>query len=974
MLVLVIVLGVLCFWNSHLFSTAPFASEYVFDGPSGVFRGNSGNTYVVDVARKEILILNEDLEYVRTIEGGSAAEDSFYYATAVTDGPDGIYVADAVYSGAGTVICAERIMRFESDGSGGEELFRLDYPDAETSPRQYGRIKSLCLQGNTLVFATVQEHLSTVYTLDLADGSVDSTEYDFGGSYAVFACPDPTTLRPVIIAGDTTLQTMDEGGTVRELTRTNGFPYQLAVTNDGTVWFSELDTGGLMCIGENGEMEMVSDEVYTYYISANGNTLCISDGAGIAIYQDGQGNYLTEVSIANSALRSAMWCLLALGAVMLLILLVSAANAVVHSWMRYPFFRRVAMVIAVAVVASSVVSWYLLSTTFQAENEQIMEQLDAISDEIVAATDADLVSRIHGYTDYKNVAYNEQKAKLDQVINDGYARGEYFYYLTYVTDKEIIYGLMDYEDTVRTYMTYEAYGVEGYTDVFETGEPLLIEGEVSTWGAWTLILKPVYDENGSIVAVQEVGFNYDNQLISQRETIINTVLTIVFGAIVLVMMLIEGIYFLEHRRKKQELLSTSGSQFDATDTFPLRMLVFMAFTVDCMQDAFISILATKLYEPVFGIPQSVGAALPISAQVLMAAVFAVLGGFFANRFGAKRVICTGFILEASGFLLCAAFLNYYGILLGKMLVGSGVGMVTVGVNTIAASSVDSDKSVETFAGITAGTLAGVSAGSGLGSVILSLAGYRLVFLSGAAILSIGFMLAASGRENRETNTTTVADNGSQQMPKHSIGMGRFLVGKGGSLPFLAMVLLPFMIAIYFREYFFPVFSAENGITETNIGRIYVLCGLMVIYAGPVLTKYLTENLGEIRTVVLTSATISLASLIFGLIPNMVGAFIGMLLVSLAVSSGYTAQSSYYASLKVVDEFGEGRSMGVYSMFDNSGQTLGPIVYGSAMMLGYQTGMFAVGCGLAALTAAFAAIKHKDIKSERKRMREEHEAC
>ena len=171
LIAIVIVLGAVCLWNTHLFSARPFASDYEFDGPSGAFRGSSGSTYVVDTARKEILILNQDLEYVRTIQGGSTADGAFYYATAVTDGPDGIYVADALYAGTGTIIQAERILRFEPDGSGGEVLYQIDYPDPDTAPRQYGRIKSLIRDGGELLFTAAEENQVRVYAYDLASGA-----------------------------------------------------------------------------------------------------------------------------------------------------------------------------------------------------------------------------------------------------------------------------------------------------------------------------------------------------------------------------------------------------------------------------------------------------------------------------------------------------------------------------------------------------------------------------------------------------------------------------------------------------------------------------------------------------------------------------------------------------------------------------------------------------------------------------------
>ena len=173
--------------------------------------------------------------------------------------------------------------------------------------------------------------------------------------------------------------------------------------------------------------------------------------------------------------------------------------------------------------------------------------------------------------------------------------------------------------------------------------------------------------------------------------------------------------------------------------------------------------------------------------------------------------------------------------------------------------------------------------------------------------------------------------------------------------FLLLMLMPFLIAISYREYFFPLYAAEVGITEADIGRIYLLCGLLVIYLGPVLTKTLIGLLGGKWTVVLASGLMIGATLLFAFVPTMPAALVGVLLLSVAISFGYAAQSSYYAGIPRVQQYGGSRSMGVYSLFDNSGQTLGPVVYGVALMFGYQRGILAIGGGLLVLLVLFLVV-------------------
>ena len=85
---------------------------------------------------------------------------------------------------------------------------------------------------------------------------------------------------------------------------------------------------------------------------------------------------------------------------------------------------------------------------------------------------------------------------------------------------------------------------------------------------------------------------------------------------------------------------------------------------------------------------------------------------------------------------------------------------------------------------------------------------------------------------------------------------------------------------------------------------------------------------------------------------------GVLLLSVAISFGYAAQSTYYSELPSVEHYGGGRAMGIYSLFENIGQTIGPMIYGLAMMLGYRSGLGLIGGAMLALLLLFLACNGK----------------
>ena len=418
----------------------------------------------------------------------------------------------------------------------------------------------------------------------------------------------------------------------------------------------------------------------------------------------------------------------------------------------------------------------------------------------------------------------------------------------------------------------------------------------------------------------------------------------VFPVWVLLMIIVEIIFYAEHRERKRKNLALPG----LAAQFPLRLLIFLAYLVDCMQDAFVSILANQLYTPILGIPQSVGAALPLSAQVFAAAVMAFLGGGLSRKAGVKKTLVGGFLLEITGCLLCGAGGTYFSLLGGKAVIGMGLGLIIVSLNAIAARGEDEAESAKAFTDISAGTLAGVTAGAGVGSIILSFGHYSMVYFAGAAILLIGLALSFSGRDYKEAAVAKA---------KEEVGFFRFLFNRQ-VITFLLLMLLPFLMGLSFREYFFPIYAAELGMSETMIGRLYLICGLLVIYAGPQLTGKLIARLGGKWTVTLASALIIAAPLLYVAIPTLATTIVGVLLLSVAISFGYAAQSTYYSELPSVEHYGGGRAMGIYSLFENIGQTLGPMIYGLAMMLGYRSGLGLIGGAMLALLLLFLACNGK----------------
>lgn len=940
-----LLLAALCWVFRPLFTDAPFSTAYAFDGPSGVFPGESGRLYIIDQGKKTVLITDGQGKLLRSIDCGTDGDSEPYYASLVAEGADGsIYVADTRYAGQGTRISQERIFRYDADGENGTCIYLIDYEAIEQeAPLQYGNILSLREENGALVFTRKTDNGLAVCQLDLASGRLQSAGYDLPGQYISDADAEPGTLRPIFTNRLGQVCTVTDGAT--EVLLDEGRTSWMLCAEEGRIYYSDIAANAVLCYDlETGREEIVLEAPDILYgVQTAGGRLYTTDYMGYYMLEDGEASYVDALTYSQPLLRCALWAALFLGG----LLAVAVAYLLLAPALHRPkseLFQRMAIVLGVSLCMGCLVGYITITQMVSNQKATVMEQLNLFCDILVENTDTEALANIDSLADYKGEDFNQVKEPLDALTRMGYENGMYYYYAIYSTDGEIIYTIMDFEETLPARYPVYAYGEEGYTEVLAEGESVEFGGDVSSYGSWAFVLKPIRDAAGTPIAIMEVGTNLDDLDSQIQELVKEVALTILSMAVVLLMIIVEIIFYAEHRERKRKNLALPG----LAAQFPLRLLIFLAYLVDCMQDAFVSILANQLYTPILGIPQSVGAALPLSAQVFAAAVMAFLGGGLSRKAGVKKTLVGGFLLEITGCLLCGAGGTYFSLLGGKAVIGMGLGLIIVSLNAIAARGEDEAESAKAFTDISAGTLAGVTAGAGVGSIILSFGHYSMVYFAGAAILLIGLVLSFSGRDYKEAAVAKA---------KEEVGFFRFLFNRQ-VITFLLLMLLPFLMGLSFREYFFPIYAAELGMTETMIGRLYLICGLLVIYAGPQLTGKLIARLGGKWTVTLASALIIAAPLLYVAIPTLATTIVGVLLLSVAISFGYAAQSTYYSELPSVEHYGGGRAMGIYSLFENIGQTIGPMIYGLAMMLGYRSGLGLIGGAMLALLLLFLACNGK----------------
>ena len=724
----------------------------------------------------------------------------------------------------------------------------------------------------------------------------------------------------------------------------------------GEVYFTDIYAGRICRVTEldSGKpgMETVFEgegPIYTLTLSEDAQTMLASDGMAFYRIAGEEAEYVSDTAVSWFELSVALWICLAAAVLLLLYELRGLPRWIVKQ-LRQESGLRIFLVLAATLIVSAFVIFSLMSELFTREDEVQTSNTELFADLMISKIDTEALARIQWEDDYGSEDYEAIRNVLDSMILTSYQNDQYYYYILYGLNENAIRYLVNYEDSVICGEPVSEYGTDYYSDVFDKGERFTIRTR-DTYGNWVNTVAPVYGEDGTVVAALEVGMDLSYQTAQRQESALNIILSVICSTVVVLMLLMEMLFLLSFSDKRKAL-TESGRELDGPQRIPLRTLIFCAFLTDSMQDPFIAIVCFQLYQDFLPLAHGVAVALPMSGQLLMMAVFSAIGGGFTGKYGARKTLAAGFLLQLCGFLFCFLTGTYIGLLVGKLMIGAGMGIVYVSCNTVAATGRSEEAVGAAFADVAAGTISGLTIGTGLASVFLSLGSWRNLYLVGCVILvgALGLVLSSGDVRPRAAEEETL-QRGS---------LFRFLMNPR-VIGFFLLILMPFTIALAYREYFFPLFSQEYGLTEVRIGQIYLMCGLLVLYTGPQLSAWMLRRFGPAMSVLIGSLILGLDMLLFVIWPTWVSVFIGVIILALVSSFALTCQYSFFESVPESQRFGEGRAMGVYSVFESLGQTLGPILYGAALALGYRNGIWVLAGIMLALALAFALLMGKNLK-------------
>ncbi|MBQ8117704.1 MAG: MFS transporter [Lachnospiraceae bacterium] len=984
--------------------------HYAFSTIAQAMFGVDDGIVVVDQGKTAIELLDGKHRLVKRLQGEK--EDGFYYAEQVMADGNTLYIADTVYDKSDQTKVKKRLVALT--GRTQKILFEQEY-DLATDTDISNEILEFQVYEGKIYFILSVDYGLELYRIDNDSEAPVLVERYYCGDRLNDASIDLESGEVAIAVKRGYVRIFDPAGQKWVTLATDSehlMPNCIAIRNR-QVFFSDLYENKVFRYdpAQQGGIDtllQMDGKPVSLEVSADGGSVLAGSADGFYLLSDQGIEHIGEVSYRGYAVTVLLRVVLGIEVLCVLWTLLFLSRRLGQLLKNENSVRVIIVVLAVTVV-SCFVAYSLMDELFGKEEDNLIDNMKLFAELMSEQTDTQAISRMEGETFYGTSAYKALRQPLDEMTEKAFLEGKYYRYTIYTVDETGVRYVCNYDDDVMCGEPYDIEDTTYYRKAVETGNSYALSTR-DVEGAWISLLTPLEDDGGEIVALLEVRMDMSLRTREKNNAVLNTVFNVFCTTAVVLMLILEGVLLLSFVERRQRL--TIAERLDPTCMVPMRAMSFFTNTADAMQDAFVTILCAELYKGQLPIPDSVAVALPLSAQLLMLALFSSFMGSVGEKRGATKVVSVGLLVQGMGCLCCVLTGSYFGVLLGKMLIGAGMGTVYVNCYAIAAKGKTEESSARAFTDLSAGSLSGATIGAGLSSVFLTIGGWKMVYMVGAVLLVVAFLVAVSSRESKLAfNPVTKQKTPAEPVPAQKAGLSAepvpaqtgnlsaesALAQKEESLPqgvsvvqdngpkediaekrggikqfmfnipvlgYFLLILLPFMMSLAYREYFLPLVAGENNVSEVNISRFYLICGLAFLYMGPVITRFLMKHLGMLRGILLASSLMAAAMLLYVIRPTVGMVFFGMVMLSFVTSFSYGCMYTFFGELPQSVRYGEAKAMQVYSVFESIGSTVGPIAYGALLSFGNRTGLAIFGTGMLVLAWIYAMIMRRYKKKAR----------
>lgn len=933
-----IIIGLLCalciYLNQDLLFVSP-AEEVYFENIVYVTQDEQRNIYMID-SSGELLRKVDAAGILQWEIAGS--EKTFREAERVVVNDNGeIFVQGLMKEDGNFRICTERIVKYNAEGAFLGILAEYNYEEPVMSPRMVGLFPTeegavyAYKQDNAIEF--YDQNLNLVRSCELENaGYLPSAAFSSRTGEVYYSTYSGLVCRYVDGKSDVVLY---DAADSEELS----IPKEISLDSEENLYVADIGLRDVWKIDASGVPERIHEDMdffekeITYYLNADHGLITCTEYS-VKHYQDGAYEYMTACS--RSMLQKAVCVLVWVSAAVLGVIL-AAILALLGRYIIYKSskFTKMAVGMVAGVSAVAVMFAGIMIPQFQELIlDAIVTRAQMASEIMIENLPYEEFGRLDSAADFMSEDYLAVKEAATSIFatKDGDVKDLYCAFYR-VQDGMIVGTYCLQEDTGAIYPYYWIYEGSDEQHIIETRQGNVYSDIQTSEGSYLLVLNPIIDDKDEVIGLLEVGADLNSIQQANQQIIRDLLINILAITIVIILIAIEVMIFCNAKAEYDG--KVAGVQEKAAVPIPadiLRIIVFSIFFLTNMATAFLPIYAMRLAgtSGISSVPAEVMAALPISAEVVVGALFSVFGNSMLKKLGMRRSVAISSVLFTAGFAL-RIVPNIWSLTVGNAVIGAGWGLLLLIINTMIAMKPEAEKD-EGFAAYNAAALNGVNCGVVFGGFLINWFSYQIILVLATVSSILVYIVVkkylVQGNVQEETEQ---AEEASQ------LSTFQFLL-KGKVLTYFVMVVIPVITCGYFMTYMFPILASEYGLQETHIGYSYLLNGLCVMCFGSVLTNFFSRKNRKRIALVLAAMLYVVAFGIVAWYQSIPALLVVIVLLGLADSFGLPLQTGYYTDLEEVKQYGYDRAIGIYSLFENGSQAAGSFVFSYVLLIGVREGM------------------------------------
>jgi predicted MFS family arabinose efflux permease len=971
----VIISGLTGYSNPDYLLINPFNNYLNMENASRITADSSGGRYIIYDSSKKVSRIDKNGRVEFILEGNSDKPDRFALAWDITcDNKGNFFILDFTTDASGIKVNKESIKMFSSSGDFIKTVFTHNYddnkPDMEGNYRKIrfynDRIFYYYSDYETMHAGSIDPESgenTVLKSINIKEPKLNIVDCDFLPNLASIAC---ITQKGQILLSRYNLEFREIYTSSKSVIKdTPSIPW--GIIADGTdVYFSDAGLRRIVKIDTTKK----GVEKYSYSGDTGGTVRSfVLTGEGFAAVTDSsiiEGDFNGNITAQTESARYSNIIVLLRWIVFLSGLVFFISFIFLCSWIYVFIFEKnfsevfvQSMMIITAVLITTIIVLIISVTTLTAmyrENQfNNLKHINQLSDKYI---EGDLVKRIKNREDFMNRDYVKVRSQLHSMFNENRDEwNEDYYGGLYTLKNDDIYVLMFFDDSSGVNFPYrENYKDSPFKDVIEKGSIVGVE-ESDVYGSWIYSLGPVYDSKGNLAAILEVGKDLNTFQVKIKNFIINISKEIITVLIILVLVMIE-ITILRNVFKNKSDPETSGNPFGRYPVEIVRMLAFIIAFSYALPVSYTPLMMREILHTtgisVFNLPEGIAMALPISAEMLATALFAVFSGSLVEKRGWKTPFLIGSLCMAAGSFIAFYVNDPYAFIIARTFVGAAYGFALVTLQCYPMISPDITVRNNGLASQNSGLNAGYCCGVAIGGLSADYLGFSHVYIFSVMVSIIALMYARYLMSNNRTHTLT------EPKKVTASDIFSFFTNRNVFLFFFA-AFIPVSICSMFLTYMFPVFAEAQDVTAGDISRVFMLNSLVIIYLGPAIVRFLTKNAmlrGKWTMALYIGVTLA-GLLIFALKPGIITAVILVIFIGIGDSFGLPMSNDYLIELKASAEIGYDKTVGYLNFIGNIGQMIGPVLMGYLFLFGYEKGTFIIIAGMTVTFLLFIAFTRNE---------------